>query len=85
MKIIELTQEQMNQLESRLIPSQRVVANIPTPNIVVQNWNTLFVLKGCVEYGSMDGKDMDQKSIYVEWRNEVRDLPVRALETASVQ
>jgi hypothetical protein len=65
MKIVEVTPTQLSAITSRLMPAQVIHADIPTPNLIIHHLNTMFVLAGEVQYGSIVGCDLTDVSISV--------------------
>jgi hypothetical protein len=61
MKIVELNELQFHNIYARLLPSERISGGLPTPSIVLPYLDTLFVLQGRVQYGSVAGLEGDLK------------------------
>lgn len=53
MKIIKVTSGQFYEIWSKLLPSNRIEKDIPTPNIFLSHVDTLLVLENSVKFISM--------------------------------
>jgi hypothetical protein len=53
MKILTVTPEQFHTIWNRMLPANRMSGDVPTPAIVMPHLNTMLVLEGEVEFGSL--------------------------------
>ena len=54
MRIIEVTSEQFHSIWGKLQPQMRFTGDVPTPAIVLPYLNTMFVLRGEIQYGTLE-------------------------------
>jgi hypothetical protein len=66
MKIVEVTPEQFNSIWNRLLPAQRLGGDVPTPAILLPWLNTLLVIEGEIQYGSLVGKGVENMNTTIE-------------------
>jgi hypothetical protein len=78
MRIIEVTSEQFNFIWLRLLPSQRSSGDIPTPAIVMPWIDTLIVLQGKIQYGSLADADLAGMNMSTEIPAKIEELFTKA-------